>query len=87
LAVAAHALFSDRLVIGWDIAIAEGGPIIIEGNRGPDMDLMQRFMEIGFCHHRFGELVAWHLRERGYVTGAAGAASGWSMTRMDTQRQ
>ena len=87
LAVAAHALFSDRLVIGWDIAIAEGGPIIIEGNRGPDMDLMQRFMEIGFCHHRFGELIAWHLRERGYVTGAAGAASGWSMTRMDTQRQ
>jgi hypothetical protein len=51
------------------------------------MDLMQRFMEIGFCHHRFGELVAWHLRERGYVTGAVGAASGWSMTRMDTQRQ
>jgi hypothetical protein len=87
LAVAAHALFSDRLVIGWDIAIAEDGPIIIEGNRGPDMDLMQRFMETGFCHHRFGEVIAWHLRERGYVTGGAGAASSWSMARMDAQRQ
>lgn len=87
LAVSAHALFSDRLVIGWDIAITEDGPILIEGNRGPDMDLMQRFMEIGFCHHRFGELIAWHLRERGYVTGPVGSASGWSVARMDTQRQ
>lgn len=87
LAVAAHALFSDRLVIGWDIAITEDGPILIEGNRGPDMDLMQRFMEIGFCRHRFGELVAWHLRERGYVSGADSAQSSWSMARMDTQRQ
>jgi hypothetical protein len=87
LAVAAHALFSDRLVIGWDIAITEDGPILIEGNRGPDMDLMQRFMEIGFCRHRFGELVAWHLRERGYVSGIESAQSSWSMARMDTQRQ
>lgn len=67
LAVKAHNLFPDRLVIGWDVAIAEDGPIIIEGNRGPDMDLMQRFMEVGFCqHHRFGELIAHHLRARGY---------------------
>jgi hypothetical protein len=66
LAVQAHGLFSDRLVIGWDIAITEDGPIIIEGNRGPDMDLMQRFMDVGFCRdHRFGELIAHHLRARG----------------------
>src|SRR5205814_2368486 len=70
LAVQAHALFSDRLAIGWDIAITGEGPVIIEGNRGPDMDLMQRFMEVGFCHHhRFGELLAHHLIARGY--GAA----------------
>jgi len=87
LAGAAHALFSDRLVIGWDVAITKDGPILIEGNRGPDMDLMQRFMEIGFCHHRFGELIAWHLRERGYVGGEAGGPSSWSMTRMNVQRQ
>ena len=87
LAVAAHALFSDRLVIGWDIAITGDGPILIEGNRGPDMDLMQRFMEIGFCDHRFGELIAWHLRERGYVGGLAPTTSDWSVARMDAQRQ
>jgi hypothetical protein len=31
------------------------------------MDLMQRFMDVGFCQsHRFGELIAHHLRARGY---------------------
>jgi hypothetical protein len=67
LAVRAHLTVEGRIVIGWDIAIAEDGPIIIEGNRGPDMDLMQRFMETGFCGpHRFGELIAHHLVMRGY---------------------
>lgn len=64
-AVRAHAAFEGRVVIGWDIAIDEEGPIVIEGNRGPDMDLMQRFMETGFCGpHRFGELMAHHLVAR-----------------------
>ena len=54
----------DRM-IGWDIAITASGPIDIEGNRGPDMDLMQRFMEFGFCHHhRFTDFIAHHLRIR-----------------------
>lgn len=66
IAVDAHSAFEGRVVIGWDIAIDEDGPIIIEGNRGPDMDLMQRFMETGFCGpHRFGELIAHHLAVRG----------------------
>ena len=67
LAERAHEVVEGRLVLGWDIAITEHGPIIIEGNRGPDMDLMQRFMDVGFCQsHRFGELIAHHLRARGY---------------------
>jgi hypothetical protein len=67
LAERAHDIVDGRLALGWDIAITEQGPIIIEGNRGPDMDLMQRFMDVGFCqHHRFGELIAHHLRARGY---------------------
>jgi len=78
LAVHAHAAFADRLLIGWDIGILEDGPIVLEGNRGPDMDLMQRFMETGFMMQRFGELIAWHLKSRGLVgqrTGTAGAVS------------
>lgn len=67
LSLRAHAGFTGRTIIGWDIAITKDGPIIIEGNRGPDMDLMQRFMETGFCgEHRFGELIAHHLKARGY---------------------
>jgi hypothetical protein len=68
LAVKAHEAFADRVIVGWDIAIDPEGPIVVEGNGSPDMDLMQRFMELGFCHeHRFGELLAHHLRGRGYV--------------------
>ena len=67
LAVQAHAAFDDRIFIGWDIGILEDGPVVLEGNRGPDMDLMQRFMETGFMTHRFGELIAWHLEARGLV--------------------
>lgn len=35
-------LRSDKiLVVGWDVAISEKGPIIIEGNRRPGFDLVQ----------------------------------------------
>ena len=65
LAVLAHQAFADRIMIGWDLAILEDGPIVIEGNGGPDMDLMQRFMRTGFCRHRFADLLTFHLRQRG----------------------
>ena len=64
LAIQAHRAFSDRTVIGWDIAILEDGPILVEGNGNPDMDIIQRFMRVGLKRHRFGELIAWHLRQR-----------------------
>ena len=28
-------------IVGWDVAITDNGPLIIEGNRGPGMDLIQ----------------------------------------------
>ena len=35
-------LRSDKiLVVGWDVAISENGPVIIEGNRRPGFDLVQ----------------------------------------------
>lgn len=63
LAIQAHRVFSDRTVIGWDIAILEDGPILVEGNGNPDMDIIQRFMRVGLKRHRFGELIAWHLTQ------------------------
>ena len=29
------------LVVGWDVAISENGPVIIEGNRRPGFDIVQ----------------------------------------------
>src|SRR5262249_54451917 len=43
LARRAHATaFADHVVIGWDIAILDDGPRLIEGNKGPHLDLVQR---------------------------------------------
>lgn len=64
LALSAHREFTDRVVIGWDIAILEDGPIVVEGNGNPDMDILQRFMREGLRRHRFGHLLAHHLRTR-----------------------
>jgi hypothetical protein len=60
----AHRAFADRVVIGWDVAILEDGPILIEGNGNPDMDILQRFMRTGLREHRFGALLDHHLRLR-----------------------
>jgi hypothetical protein len=64
LAVDAHRAFADRVVIGWDVAILDDGPILIEGNGNPDMDILQRFMRTGLREHRFGALLDHHLRAR-----------------------
>ena len=63
--MAAHRKFNDRVVIGWDIAVLEDGPILIEGNGNPDLDILQRFMRVGLREHRFAEMLAHHLRENG----------------------
>jgi hypothetical protein len=64
LAVLAHTNFADRAVIGWDIAILDDGPLIVEGNGNPDLDIHQRFMRIGLRRHRFAELLIYHLKRR-----------------------
>jgi hypothetical protein len=42
LALRAHAVFDDRFVIGWDIAVTPDGPVLIEGNAYPDFAFLQR---------------------------------------------
>jgi hypothetical protein len=64
LAAAAHRHFDDRVVVGWDIAILGDGPILVEGNGNPDLDILQRFMPIGLREHRFGRLLAHHVARR-----------------------
>jgi len=58
----AHDLIGDRVVVGWDVAILEDGPCLVEGNGKPDVDLMQRPHGLGLGNSRYGELVAYHLK-------------------------
>ncbi|HUL08424.1 MAG TPA: sugar-transfer associated ATP-grasp domain-containing protein [Candidatus Acidoferrum sp.] len=63
LARRAHATaFSDHVVIGWDIAILDDGPRLIEGNKGPDLDLVQRSHGEPLGNSRFGQLLAYNLK-------------------------
>jgi hypothetical protein len=66
LATQAHRAFADRTVVGWDIAITADGPRLVEGNSGPDVDLLQRPMRRGLGCGRLGELMAFHLSRRGW---------------------
>jgi len=61
LARRAHDSLADWTVIGWDIAICADGPVIVEGNCGPDLDIIQRADREPMGESRFGELLAHHL--------------------------
>jgi Sugar-transfer associated ATP-grasp len=64
LAQRAHRAFPDYALIGWDIAVLEDGPCIIEGNRGPDVDIHQRTALAPIGDGRFGELLAFNLERK-----------------------
>ena len=69
-ALRCHRAFADRVIVGWDIAITPEGPVLVEGNGAPDLDIMQRFIRHGLMAARLGALLAFHLTDAG-IPGAA----------------
>jgi hypothetical protein len=61
LAIAAHRAFAEYALIGWDIAVNDAGPVLIEGNGKPGVLMPQRAARAGLGQGRYAELLAHHL--------------------------
>ena len=81
LAIQAHRAFDDRVIVGWDIGVTEQGPLVVEGNSSPDLDIVQRFDQPA-CATRLGSLLGWHLKQRGFVPNAKSSSS-----RVDAEKE
>ncbi|MEO6562265.1 MAG: sugar-transfer associated ATP-grasp domain-containing protein, partial [Nitrosospira sp.] len=53
--------FSDQVLIGWDVAILDSGPCMIEVNKAPDLDIIQRIGNGPVGNERLGKLLAFNL--------------------------
>ncbi|MGH6891445.1 MAG: sugar-transfer associated ATP-grasp domain-containing protein [Dongiaceae bacterium] len=61
LVIKAHGLLPGRVVVGWDVAVTEDGPVLLEGNSFPDNIYPQRLYQKPIGHLRFGELLNFHF--------------------------
>ena len=63
LARQAHRAFPDRIMVGWDVAMLKDGPMIVEGNGKPDLDIHQRVERAPLGKSRVAELIVFNLRK------------------------
>lgn len=59
----AHAAFPDRITVGWDVAISDRGPVVLEGNVQSGCDMIQRTHDVPAGIGRLAECYAYHVRE------------------------
>ncbi|MCW5749964.1 MAG: hypothetical protein KIT81_02370 [Alphaproteobacteria bacterium] len=78
LARRAHRVFGHRAIVGWDIAITAAGPVLVEGNGAPDLDIIQRTLRQPVGERRLGELLAWNLLQALRARAEPGRASALS---------
>lgn len=74
LALRAHQVFSDRMLVGWDIALTATGPTILEGNSYPDVHYLQRVHQQPIGLSALGPLLlqaldAARVHDRGMLEG------------------
>ena len=63
--LSAHERLRPRVIIGWDVSICDDGPVLIEANGQPCTDILQRRNRSPLGNARFGEIISFHLKERG----------------------
>jgi hypothetical protein len=61
LAITAHSMVPERVLIGWDVALTTAGPVILEGNTFADVLMPQRVFRMPLGHMRLGKLLDVHL--------------------------
>lgn len=61
LAVSAHEAFLHRVFVGWDIALTDRGPVLLEGNTNLDVMFPQRACRQGFGRSSLAPLLRIHL--------------------------
>jgi Sugar-transfer associated ATP-grasp len=62
VALAAHRAFPHRILVGWDIALTDAGPVVLEGNTNLDVMFLQRVHDAPASKSRFGVLLNHHLK-------------------------
>jgi hypothetical protein len=61
-AIKAHQAFTDRILLGWDIAVTPDGVVIVEGNAMPDVAFLQRVHRTPIGQSPLGDLLRYHLK-------------------------
>lgn len=71
IAIRAHSMVSERVLIGWDVALTAKGPVMLEGNSFADVLMPQRVSRTPLGHMHIGELLDFHLDRLEVKLGAA----------------
>jgi hypothetical protein len=71
--ISGHRALDAAIFVGWDVSITELGPVIVEGNKQPDITIEQR-LSGPWGNQRFGEVLVHHLTTSAQTSyrGAAG---------------
>lgn len=63
LVTRAHRSFPGLAAVGWDVGFTRDGPVLIEGNSAPDLDIIQRCHRVPLGETRLAEALAFHVRQ------------------------